>query len=269
MEVELKKGKLSPTAALLVSLSLAFGILVSDLVGFAVLTAARAQAGSCSEHGGRASLVNNVVRINDGLVLNGIVFRGLNVEGRVIGEGVIAGSVRVVNSTLVGGAHGASFPGFPGVIVSDGHPGTSGVIVGSGSPSLAGVIVGSGSPSLTGVIVGSGDAPQAGATSVCTDGVIVGSGSPSLAGVIVGSGSPSLSGVIVGSGDAPQAAGEVGVTGAVIIGGGAAAGGVLTGDNIEVVDGVITGQNLVLHGVTITGGSVHGAATTVQTSPAN
>jgi hypothetical protein len=257
LEVKVKKAHLSPVTSLLVSFSLALGILVSNLSGYELLTTAHAQTGSCSGTGSGNIVVSDSVKINEGVALSGIAVRGLVVNGNVVPDGVIAGSVRIVDSTAVN---------------------LSGVIVGSGNLNLSGVIVGSGNLSTQGVIVGSGNLNAQGGSVVgspCTelvgDGVIVGSGDLHTQGVIVGSGN--LSGVIVGSGNLSGVIvgnGGLSLSG-VIVGSGDIHGGTLTGDNVTVDDdGVITGTNLILTGSTIDGSSIQiGDGATVQVSPAD
>ena len=227
----MKKAYFSPVTSLLVSLSLALGILVSDLSGYKLLTSAHAQENPC---GGGGTTIESPMLIGDGLILSGITVRNGTVNGSVVEHAVIAGSVHLSGATVLG--------------TTD--------VVGGNSPCLEGVIIGSGDspqPQLNGVIIGSGD--------------VVG-GDPQLNGVIIGSGDvaggdPQLNGVIIGSGDLTLS----GVTGSAT---GTAVGGTLTGDDITVGDGgVITGQNLLLSGTTIDGGSINGTATSVSISPTN
>jgi hypothetical protein len=219
---------------LLMSLSLALGILVSDLSGYRLLTRVHAQEGTC---GGS-------VIIQDGLILSGITVRNIVVNGSVLEQAVIAGSVQLIDATVEGPPIGIE---------------ADGVIIGSGdSPVSNGVIIGSGDrPCSNGVIIGSGDRPV-------PNGVIIGSGDrPVPNGVIIGSGDrPAPNGVIIGSGNATI----YGMTGETT---GTAVGGTLTGDNITITDGLITGQNLLLSGTTINQGSISGTITSVTITPAN
>jgi hypothetical protein len=193
------------------SLSLALGILVSDLSGYRLLTSAHAQAGTCGGPGGDGTVATDSVNIVDGLILSGITARNVTVNGTVLEQAVIAGSVRLADATVVGST----------TVIQ-----TNGVIVGSDSLCLDGVIVGS-----DGVIVGS-------------DGVIVGSDTPARNGVIVGSDSPtpSLSGV---TGDASGTAVGGTLTGDNI----SINGGVVTGQNL-LLSGTTIGQGSVSGTVT-------------------
>src|SRR4051812_29616550 len=91
-EDNVKKTHFSPVASLLMSLSLALGILVGDVGGFKLLTSAHAQEGSC---GGSVNIV-------DGTVLSGVTVRNVTVNGTVLEQVVVAGSVQLVNATLAG-----------------------------------------------------------------------------------------------------------------------------------------------------------------------
>jgi hypothetical protein len=160
-----KKAYISPVTSLLMSLSLALGILVSDLRGYKLLTSAHAQESPCgepSDFGGGT------------IILSGIEVSGLSVNGQLVEQGVIAGSVQLINSTIAYEDSGD----------------TSGVVVGGGnSPAPSGVVVGGGN-----IIIAEGEAEGG---SPCTEGVVVGGGN----GVVVGGGnSPAPSGVVVGGG---------------------------------------------------------------------
>lgn len=213
LEVKVKKAQLSPGTSLLVSLSLVLGIIVSDLCGYQFLNAAR--AGSKGQE--------KSVKINEGVALNSLTVHGLLIDGQVVARGVIAGDVRIVDSTVSAA----------GVVVGD-TVSTSGVVVGD-TVSTAGVVVGD-TVSVAGVVVGD---------TVSVTGVVVGD-TVSTSGVVVGDQDqdPSLSG------------GASGLSGVVIVGG-RSSGGMLTGDDITVSNGVITGQNLVLTGANIKGGAVY------------
>jgi hypothetical protein len=227
-----KKAYFSPVTTLLMSLSLALGILVSDLSGYKLLASAHAQEGSCDGQG--STLIGSTVFVNNGVANGGIAVRDIEVNGQLVAEGVIAGSVQLVNSTVEGAS---------GVIVGGGTGGPSGVIVGGGT--------GEGSISVGG--------------SPCIDGVIVGGGTGDPSGVIVGGGTGDgnggPSGVIVGGGNLSVGDAFFNVSGTFV-------GGTLTGDGITVNGGVITGQNLLLNGATI-GGSINGTIGSVNIWPVN
>ncbi|MBV8856937.1 MAG: hypothetical protein JOZ02_08415 [Acidobacteria bacterium] len=158
----MKKAYFSPVTSLLMSLSLAVGILVSDLSGYRLLTSAHAQATTCDGPGGDGTVVTDSVNIVDGLILSGITTRNVTVNGTVLGQAVIAGSVHLADATVV---NSTSLIQTSGVIVGSDILCTDGVIVGSD-----GVIVGSDTPgpSRNGVIVGS-DSPTPNLSGVTGD----------------------------------------------------------------------------------------------------
>lgn len=245
----MKKAYISPVTSLLMSLSLVLGILVSDLRGYRLLTSAHAQEGSpCGVIENDVTVVGDTVNIENGLILSGITVRNVTVNGIVLDQAVIAGSVQISDATVVGST---------GMVYSEeADAGPSGVIIGSESPKPNGVIIGSENPCSNGVIIGS-ESPK-------PNGVIIGSESPKPNGVIIGSENPSPSpnGVIIGS----ERTIIADVTGVAT---GTAVGGTLTGDDIIVTDGFVTGQNLLLSGATFNGGSVSGTITSVTITPTN
>ena len=162
----MKKANLSPVTSLLVSLSLALGILVSDLSGYKFLTSAQAQTDPCSGRG--VTVVSDDIHIGEGLSLSGIAVRNVLVNGQLVEEGVIAGSVLIVDSA-----------------VND----AEGVIVGNDAPLLNGVIVGNDIPSPNGVIVGN---------DVNVSGTIISTGSTANGGTLTGDGVTVTGGVITG-----------------------------------------------------------------------
>jgi hypothetical protein len=144
-----KKAYFSPVTSLLMSLSLALGILVSDLSGYRLLTRVHAQEGArCA---GRP-VVSDAVVVEDGLILSGITVRNVNVNGTFLEQAVIVGSVHLVNALVEGST---SVIHADGVIVGSDAQCANGVIVGSDVASPSGVIVGSDRPTPNGVIVGS------------------------------------------------------------------------------------------------------------------
>ena len=189
----MKKVHFSPVASLLMSLSLALGILVGDVGSFKLLTSAHAQQSSC---GGS-------VNIEDGTALSGITVRNVAVNGTVLEQAVIASGVQLVDATL-SGATGAFYTngvyvggdegeGTTGVYVGgDEGAGTTGVYVGGdeGSPCVNGVYVGGDEGAgTTGVYVG-GVATE-GTTGVYVGGVAVG-------GALTGDNIEVVNGVITG-----------------------------------------------------------------------
>lgn len=173
----MKKAHLSSVTALLLSLSLVVGILVSDFAGARFLTTAHAQSGQCTS----TTVITPAAEIGDGgTTAQNIILNGVVVGNRVISNGVIAGSVQLSDSTLIG-AGGVTVAG---VIVGDGGQCTNGVIVGDGA-GADGVIVGDGAAGADGVIVGDGAG---------VNGVVVGDGLTAYGGTLIGDG------VIVGDG---------------------------------------------------------------------
>ena len=245
LEVKVKKAHLSPVTSIAVSFSLALGILVSDVCGSRFLTAARAGNNSC--HGKKVS--SKHIKINNGIVHDGVAVRRVTVNGQVVHHGVIASSVIINDMTA---------PGVKGVLVGDNGPAPAGAASGDGSVCRDGVLVGDNSPvAITGVLVGDN-------SPVAITGVLVGDNSPvATNGVLVGDNSPTPETGINAEG--------IHVSGAVVSIGGTASGGVLVGDNITISNGVITGENLVLTGSRVKGGhvSVVGSTAEVQISPAN
>lgn len=235
----MKNTHLSSVAALLLSLSLVIGILVSDLVGTRFITAAHAQTGSC------ATIVSNQVDVPDGVAAaaQGILIRNVKVGGQVIPFGlIVASSVHLSHSTLFGGGGVKA----DGVVVSDG---------GGGAANTDGVVVsdGGGTANADGVVVSDGGA-------VSYDGVVVSDGGQCRDGVVVsdGGGAANTDGVVVSDGAS--------VDGVVVSDGLTATGGTLAGDGVVVSDGMVTGSDLRLVGATLTArsASVHGVITSLS-----
>ena len=211
----MKKAYLSPGTSLLVSLSLALGILVSDLGGYGILTRAYARADTCGSQSNYTTVVSNFVKISDGLILGGIAVRGVVFDGRVLEQALIAGSVHISDGTVVGAN---------GVLVSDGSPSPEGVLVSDGGPTSEtnGVLVSDGGPCLYGVLVSDG-APTAGANGVLvSDGITVN-------GVLVSDGVTATGGILTGD--------NVTFTG-----------GVITGQNLRLAGATLAGQTVDISG---------------------
>jgi hypothetical protein len=245
MEDNVKKSLISPVTSLLVSLSLALGILVCNISDYGFLTTAHA----CGGGGSNSTVVGDTLAINNALAPDGVAFRNILVNGQFVEAGVIAGPVQLVSGSVVNAN---------GVIVSNGDGGTEsdGVVVGNGGPCVEGVIVSNGgdpapNPAPNGVIVSNGGDP---APNPAPNGVIVSNGDDDPA---------TNGGAGVGN--------QIGASGYIVGVSGTANGGTLTGDNITVTDGIVTGQNLLLSGSTIDGGfiTVSGAITSVNSAPAN
>src|SRR5215216_4644168 len=177
-EVNVKKAYLSPVTSFLMSLSLALGILVSDLGGYRILTRAHAQEDTCGSQSSYTTVVGNFVKVSEGLVLGGITVRGVVVDGSVLEQGVIAGSVLINDGTVVD---------TNGVLVSDGSPSPEGVLVSDGAPTSEA----DGGPCLNGVLVSDG-APTSEASGVLVsdgmtvNGVLVSDGVTTTGGTLTG-----------------------------------------------------------------------------------
>lgn len=225
----MKKVYLSPVTSLLMSLSLALGILVSDLSGYKFLTSAHAEENPCGGSDGGTPVITSTVFIADG-VTSGIVVRDLVVNGALVGGGVIASTVQLLASDVVE---------------------ANGALVGGGI-----------NPTPNGALVGGGDNPNPSGSNEAGE-------TPCFNGALVGGGdNPTPNGALVGGGIAPTSD-EVTVSGAVVSASGTFSGGTLTGDDIVISGGVITGRNLVLNGATLDGGSISGTVTSVSVSPSN
>ena len=231
----MKRTHLSPVTSLLVSLSLVVGILVCDIAGSRLLTAAHAQSG-CASQGGS-------VNITGGVLTGGVYVRNVVANGQLIALAYIPGSVRIARGTITDAN---------GIIVSDGRP--DGIIVSDGGPSS----------DPNGIIVSDGSG------GIMADGIIVSDGGPCTAdGIIVSDGTPTgeSNGIIVSDG------GRITVDGIIVSDGGGttATGGTLSGDQVSVENGVVTGGNLSLTGATLNGGSMSfsGVITKVRVAPTN
>jgi hypothetical protein len=219
MEENVKKAHLSPVTSLLMSLSLALGILVCNLSDYGFLTRVHASAGSC------ATVVGGALTIDNARAPNGVVVANIIVNGQLIEAGVIAGSVQLVNSDVTNAN---------GIIVGNGGDPTEtdGIIVGNGAPCIDGIIVGNGGdPTQTdGIIVGNGGDPTV------PNGIIVGNGI-GVSGYIVSASGTAIGGTLTGD--------NITVTD----------GGVITGHNLLLSGSTIDGGFINVSG-TITGVSI-------------
>ena len=202
----MRKYLLSPSASVIVSLALALGILVADSANLRSLTTARAQSGRAFTPLADATLVGAR-----------IAARNVLVNGERV-SGVFAGSVRVVDSVLIGDQASAS-----GVHVNDLN--ASGVHVNDESADAGGVHVNDESANAGGVHVNDDKAT--------TSGVHVNDDKVTTSGVHVNDGQATTSGVHVNDGQAT-------VTG-----------GVVRGIGVRVVNGVITGEDLQVVGAVV------------------
>lgn len=188
----MKKKILSPVASVVMSLSLAFGILVADLTSSAVVPAAAAQTAG---YNGGAGIISDAVLVGNQITAQGVLVNGVPTDG------VFAGSVRIVQGAVYNGdvpaergviISGDVVPPEKGVIISgdiappDTLLGDDSLLAAGTSSSKDGVIIsGDVAPSLTGVII-SGDIRQAGMTQVI-GGVVEGDNVQVINGVISGS----------------------------------------------------------------------------------
>jgi hypothetical protein len=190
-----KKSFLSPVTSLVVSLSLALGILVCNMCDYGFLTTAHA----CD---GGVTVLGETMTLNNALAPNGVSFHNLLVNGQLIEAGVIAGPVQLV---------GGGVTNVNGVIVSNGEsePAPNGVIVSNGGPCTNGVIVSNGGETVTnGVIVSNGDGEQSAGSAVTVSGEV------SFSGYIISASGTANGGTLTGD--------NISIT----------EGGVITGENL-------------------------------------
>ena len=176
----MKRFFFSPVACLVMSLSLALGILVGDMGGLKLLTTAHAEDSTCS-----GMVYGQQVTLEEGVAVSGIAVRDIYVNGQLVPEAVIAGRVQLVDSSVVNAL---------GVIVG-GNEVPNGVIVGGREENVTpcGVIVG-GNEVPNGVIVGGNEVPN---------GVIVGGReveAVSLSGATVNASGTAVGGELTGDG---------------------------------------------------------------------
>lgn len=166
----MKKGYISPTASLLVSLSLALGILVGDVGGNRFLTTAHAQEGGNCTSEDDATILSDLITVEDGRILNGMTVHNVNVNGIIVEQAIIVGSVQLINTTV----EGSNVIQASGVLIGSGGPCTNGVLIGSGG-STNGVLIGSGGSTTNGVLIGSGTPVVSGVTGEATGTAVGGS----------------------------------------------------------------------------------------------
>jgi hypothetical protein len=183
-----KKVHFSPVASLLMSLSLALGILVGDVGGFKFVASAHAQANDTCGGAGVGTIAGSPVLIANGIASGGIAVRDVLVNGELVAAGTIAGSVTIVggdvaeaNGVFVGGI-GVDDPSQAGVYVG-GAPCTSGVYVG-GDTGGTEVSLGGAALSSSGTAVGG---TLTGDNITVTNGVITGQ-NLLLSGTVIGGG---------------------------------------------------------------------------------
>jgi hypothetical protein len=188
-----KKAYFSPVTSLLMSLSLALGILVGEMNGYGLLTTAHAQEGG----GCGGTVTGSTVTIGSGVVDGGIVVRNIIVNGETIEQAVIPSSVQIIqgeameaNGALVGG--GAPAPAnLSGALVGGGAPAPGGQNV--AAPCLDVVV------DLSGALVGGG-APVAGGAEneITVHGAVVRATGTFVGGMLTGEDIVINNGVITG-----------------------------------------------------------------------
>lgn len=212
----MKKSVFSPVTSLLLSLSLALGILVCNMSDYGYLTTAHA----CGNGNGPATVVGETLTIDDALAPEGLVVHNIVVNGQFVENGIIAGSVRFVGGEVVNAN---------GVIVGNEVPGGASshdndVQGGNETPCLNGVLVGNETP---GANPGGNGAPT-------SNGVLVGNEIKITSGVIVSASGMAEGGTLTGD--------ELTVT----------AGGIITGRNLILSGTTLNGGYINISG-TITG----------------
>jgi hypothetical protein len=172
-----KKTLLSPVTSLLVSLSIALGILVCNMTDYGLLTTAHA----CGSDGSSVTVLGESWTLDHALAPDGVAFQSIVVNGQILEAGVIASPVNFVSGSVVN-AQGVLVGNEVGGVQP---PGTSsnGVLVGNETPCMDGVLVGN-----EGQISGSSTDPK---------GVLVGN-EVNVTGVIVDSSGTASGGILTG-----------------------------------------------------------------------
>ena len=195
------------------SLSLALGILVSDLRGYKFLTSAHAQESPCGE----TPTTVDTLSLDNVLAPDGVAVHNIYVNGQLIESGVIANSVRFVDGSVVN---------------------ADGVVVGNEGPADAdGVVVGNEAPCFNGVVVGNErpDDPGDGDGASGPDGVVVGN-EANVSGYIVNASGRANGGALTGD--------NINITNGVITGQNLLLSGSTIDGGIINITGTITGVNI-------------------------
>ena len=199
----MKRTYFSLTVALLASLLLALGILVADLTGSGVLSAAQAQSntpsGFCSNIitlGGAA--FGGTVVVSEAVVGGGgITARGVHINGEAV-NGVFAGVVRIVNGTVVSNAQIIIESTSLSLTNLGGGQCANGVIASGEITSTRGVIESGETTPARGVIASGETTPAGGLT--LTGGVVEGDNIQIKDGVITGDNLRIVGAVLSGDG---------------------------------------------------------------------
>jgi hypothetical protein len=211
-----KKPLLSPVTSLLLSLSLALGILVCNMSDYGFLTTAHA----CG--GGDSTVTGGTLTLDNALAPDGVAFSNILVDGQIVEAGVIAGPVRFVSGSMVN-----STGVLVGNEVSSAQPSgsnTYGVLVGNEAPCTAGVLVGNELTAGASIPLASGGA--------ATLGVLVGN-ELTFSGLIISSSGTANGGILTGD--------NISISG-----------GVITGQNLLLSDSTVNGGFSTMSG-TVTG----------------
>lgn len=211
----MKKPFISPVTSLLVSLSLALGILVCNMSDYGLLTTAHA----CGADGSGLTVIGQTWTLNHALAPNGVTVQNILVNGQIVEAGVIAGSVQIVSGTVINAN---------GVLVGNEEPGAA-----SSGTDAYGVLVGNEAPCVQGVLVGN-EEPSAASSGANANGVLVGN-EININGLIVGASGTANGGILTGE--------NISITG-----------GLITGQNLLLSGATINGGFINMSG-TITGGT--------------
>jgi hypothetical protein len=208
-----KKSFLSPVTSLLVSLSLALGILVCNMSDYGFLTTAHA----CGADGSGVTVIGQTWTLDQALAPNGVIVQNILVNGQIVEAGVIAGPVQLVSGSVVNAN---------GVLVGNEEPGAA-----TSGTDAYGVLVGNEAPCLEGVLVGN-EEPGAATSGTDAYGVLVGN-EINVNGLIVSASGTASGGILTGD--------NISITG-----------GLITGQNLLLSGATINGGFISMSG-TITG----------------
>lgn len=213
----MKKTFLSPVTSLIVSLSIALGILVCNMSDYGLLTTAYA----CGSDGGSVTVLGESWTLDHALAPDGVAFQSVVVNGQILEAGVIAspvnfvgGSVVNTNGVLVGNeiaGGGSSGVSSNGVLVGNESPCVNGVLVGNegqitgSTTDPKGVLVGN-EVTVTGYIINASGTVSGGILTgdniSISNGVVTGQNLV-LSGATLGGGTINMSGAITGVSTSP------------------------------------------------------------------
>ncbi len=193
----MKRNILSPAVSLLMSLSVAIGILVADVAGFGVVGGAQAQINETSSPCSNSVPVEGVVGVSEASVSGGqISASGVTVNGVAV-DGVFAGNVRVVDSTALGTLTQTDAGGIQ-TTEADFNPCTGGVII-SGEIADGGGVIISGEVADSGGVIISGELTASSNLRIC-GGVVTGDNVQVVDGVITGENLTVVGAIVTGDG---------------------------------------------------------------------